>query len=311
MLGYETNDDAAVWKINDSTAAVLTVDFFTPIVDDPYEFGCIAAANALSDIFAMGAQPHIALNLLALDASLGSSVASAILEGGATKVREAGAFVSGGHTIDDPEPKYGLCVFGSVDPHRIIRNKGAQAGDVLYLTKPLGTGILSDAFKINHISENELQCAVESMKELNAAGSHAMIAAEAHAATDITGFGLAGHLHEMLKASNCSAELDFNALPLFERVWDLSCAYCRPGKTFAIMDDLEGFIDQGSLDDEVFDNRLGVLCDPQTSGGLLVALSPEHADVFEEDFKAQTGRMPARIGSITERNAGTIRFSDS
>ena len=138
-----------------------------------------------------------------------------------------------------------------------------------------------------------------------------MIAAEAHAATDITGFGLAGHLHEMLKASNCSAELDFNALPLFERVWDLSCAYCRPGKTFAIMDDLEGFIDQGSLDDEVFDNRLGVLCDPQTSGGLLVALSPEHANVFEEDFKAQTGRMPARIGSITERNAGTIRFSDS
>lgn len=311
MLGYETNDDAAVWKISDSLAAVLTVDFFTPIVDDPYDFGCVAAANALSDVFAMGATPHVALNLLALDAALGPNVASAILEGGADKVREAGAFVSGGHTIDDPEPKYGLCVFGAVDPDHIIRNEGAQPGDVLYLTKPLGTGIMSAALHISHISEKDMQPVIDSMKELNAAGSAAMKAAHAHAATDVTGFGLAGHLHEMLKASNCSARLDFNALPLFEGVWDLACAYCRPGKTFAIIDDLEGVIERGSLDDDTFENRLGIICDPQTSGGLLVALDPNYADVFEEAFFNKTGRIPSCIGVITEGDAGTISFTDA
>lgn len=311
LLGYETNDDAAVWKISDSLAAVLTVDFFTPIVDDPYDFGCVAAANALSDVFAMGATPHIALNLLALDAALGPNVAAAILEGGADKVREAGAFISGGHTIDDPEPKYGLCVFGTVDPDHIIRNEGAQPGDVLYLTKPLGTGIMSAALHISHISDTDMQPVIDSMKELNAAGSAAMIAAHAHAATDITGFGLAGHLHEMLKASNCSATLDFDALPLFEGVWDLACAYCRPGKTFAIIDDLEGVIVQGNLDDDTFDNRLGIICDPQTSGGLLVALNPDFTHLFEETFFNKTERMPSRIGTITEGNAGTISFADA
>lgn len=311
LLGYETNDDAAVWKISDSLAAVLTVDFFTPIVDDPYDFGCVAAANALSDVFAMGATPHIALNLLALDATLGPNVAAAILEGGADKVREAGAFISGGHTIDDPEPKYGLCVFGTVDPDRIIRNEGARPGDVLYLTKPLGTGIMSAALHISHISGTDMQPVIDSMKELNAAGSTAMIAAHAHAATDITGFGLAGHLHEMLKASNCSATLDFDALPLFDGVWDLACAYCRPGKTFAIIDDLEGVITQGNLDDDTFDNRLGIICDPQTSGGLLVAIDPDFAHLFEETFFNKTGRMPSRIGTITEGSTGTISFADT
>lgn len=309
MLGYETNDDAAVWKINDSLAAVLTVDFFTPIVDDPYDFGCVAAANALSDVFAMGAQPHVALNLLALDAGLGTKVAAAILEGGADKVHEAGAFVSGGHTIDDPEPKYGLCVFGSVNPDRIMRNAGAQIGDLLYLTKPLGTGIMSAALNIDRIDQQTMQPVIDSMKELNAAGAHAMIAAQAHAATDITGFGLAGHLHEMLSASNCSANLTFESIPVFDGAWDLACAYCRPGKTFAIIDDLEEYIEQGSLDDESFDNQLGIVCDPQTSGGMLVALSPEKARIFEESFEDTTGRKPACIGCITEGSAGVIRLS--
>lgn len=233
------------------------------------------------------------------------------MEGGADKVREAGAFISGGHTIDDPEPKYGLCVFGTVDPDHIIRNEGAQPGDVLYLTKPLGTGIMSAALHISHISDTDMQPVIDSMKELNAAGSAAMIAAHAHAATDITGFGLAGHLHEMLKASNCSATLDFDALPLFEGVWDLACEYCRPGKTFAIIDDLEGVIVQGNLDDDTFDNRLGIICDPQTSGGLLVALNPDFTHLFEETFFNKTGRMPSRIGTITEGNAGTISFADA
>ena len=311
MLGYETSDDAAVWQINETTAAVLTVDFFTPIVDDPYDFGCIAAANALSDVFAMGAQPHVALNLLALDAKLGNDLAKQILQGGADKVHESGAVIVGGHTIDDPEPKYGLCVFGSADPAAIVKNQGAQVGDVLYLTKPIGTGIMSAALNISQITQDDMQSAVDSMKELNAAGAQAMKAAGAHAATDITGFGLAGHLHEMLKASNCSAELHFDQIPLFEGAWELNCAYCRPGKTFSIIDDLEDFIDQGSLDDDAFDNRLGVLCDPQTSGGLLVALDPQYARLFEESFEDTTGRKPAHIGQVTEGNQGKIFFSDS
>lgn len=311
MLGYETSDDAAVWLINDDVAAVLTVDFFTPVVDDPYEFGRIAAANALSDVFAMGAQPHMALNLLALDSALGTDVAKAILQGGADAVAQAGAFVSGGHTIDDPEPKYGLSVFGTVDPRRIVRNAGAVPGDVLYLTKPIGTGIMSAARKIERISDQQMRPVIESMMELNAASALAMKAVDAHAATDITGFGLAGHLHEMLEASACAAEIDFAALPLFDEVWDLSCAYCRPNRTFSIIDEMEPLIAQGALTYEEYDNRLGVICDPQTSGGLLVAVAPEEARRFKEAFEAQTGRLPARIGHVVEGKAGHISFVDA
>lgn len=310
MLGYETSDDCCVWKINDTTAAVLTVDFFTPVVDDPYEFGRVAAANALSDVFAMGAQPHVALNILALDINLGTEVAAAILQGGADAVAQSGAFISGGHTIDDPEPKYGLSVFGTVDPNRIVRNEGAQPGDVLYLTKPLGTGIMSAALKIDQIGDAQMRPVVESMMELNYAGGKAMIAAQVHAATDVTGFGLAGHLHEMLAASGCSAEVDFAALPLFNEVWQLSCDYCRPGRTFAIIEDMGAYIEQGEVEDEEFDNRLGVICDPQTSGGILAAIPPQQTEMFERTFEELAGRKPARIGVITEGNTGCLRFSD-
>ncbi len=207
--------------IDDDLAAVLTVDFFTPIVDDPFDFGRIAAANALSDVFAMGAQPHIALNLLALDCSLGTAVASDILKGGAERVREAGGFVSGGHTIDDTEPKYGLCVFGTVKKEELVRNDGAQPGDILYLTKPVGTGIMSAALKIERIDEEAMAPVIESMAELNKNACLAMKEARVHAATDVTGFGFAGHLHEMLKASGHAACIDFDALPLFDGAWEL------------------------------------------------------------------------------------------
>lgn len=310
LLGFETSDDAAVWKIADDTAAVLTVDFFTPVVDDPYEFGRVAAANALSDVFAMGARPHVALNLLALDCALGADVAAAILQGGADAVREAGAFVAGGHTIDDEEPKYGLCVFGTVNPDAIVRNEGAKPGDVLYLTKRIGTGIMSAASKNGLIGEDEFRAAVESMMELNAAGGAAMLAAGVHACTDVTGFGLAGHLHEMLAASGCAAQLDFAALPLFNKVWELSCAYCRPNRAFSIMDCAEEYVVQGSLDDDEFDNRMGVICDPQTSGGLLVSIPPEKCEVFEREFAERTGRAPWKIGAVIEGSAGAIQFID-
>ena len=299
-----------MWKLNDTTAAVLTVDFFTPVVDDPYEFGRVAGANALSDVFAMGAKPHVALNLLALDSELGPQVAGEILRGGADAAHAAGAFVAGGHTIDDDEPKYGLCVFGTVDPERIVRNGGAQPGDVLYLTKRLGTGIMSAAVKNDLISHDEFRPAVESMMELNVAGGEAMVAAGVHAATDVTGFGLAGHLHEMLEASGASAVVDFAALPLFDRVWELSCAYCRPNRAFSIMDLAEAYVGQDSLDDDEFDNRMGVICDPQTSGGILAAIPPDQAAVFEAEFARRAGRAPWKIGRIEDGDPGTITFAD-
>lgn len=311
LLGFETSDDAAVWQLSDELAAVLTADFFTPVVDDPYEFGRIAAANALSDVFAMGATPLVALNLLALDSSLGSSVAADILRGGADAAAEAGAIVAGGHTIDDDEPKYGLSVFGTVNPQRIVRNDGAQAGDVLYLTKPLGTGIITAALKIGSVTETQARPAIESMMQLNKEASQAMLAANAHACTDVTGFGLAGHLHEMLAASGVSAVIDFHALPLFEGVWDLSCAYCRPNRAFSIMDAAEAYVEQGTLDDDEYDNRMGVICDPQTSGGLLVAVSSDGAHIFEREFEELTGRIPAKIGQIADGDAGVIRFVDA
>ncbi len=299
-----------MWKLNDTTAAVLTVDFFTPVVDDPYEFGRVAGANALSDVFAMGAKPHVALNLLALDSELGPQVAGEILRGGADAAHAAGAFVAGGHTIDDDEPKYGLCVFGTVDPERIVSNGGARPGDVLYLTKRLGTGIMSAAVKNDLISQGEFRPAVESMMELNIAGGEAMVAAGVHAATDVTGFGLAGHLHEMLEASGASAVVDFSALPLFDRVWELSCAYCRPNRAFSIMDLAEKYVQQGSLDDDEYDNRMGVVCDPQTSGGILAAIPPDQANVFEAEFARRAGRAPWKIGRIEGGKPGTISFAD-
>lgn len=288
---------------------MLTVDFFTPIVDDPYEFGRIAAANALSDIFAMGARPHVALNLLALDCELGAGVAADILRGGADAVREAGAFVAGGHTIDDAEPKYGLAVFGTVHPDHIYRNAAAMPGDVLYLTKPLGTGIMVAARACDLASEEDLRPVIASMMELNAAAASALDASAVHAVTDVTGFGLAGHLHEMLEASACAAELDFEALPLFDGVYEHARAYCRPNRAFSIMDRAAGYVAQGQLDDEACDSRLAVVCDPQTSGGLLAALPVEAADAFECAFKARTGRLPSRIGRVVAGKPGAIALA--
>jgi selenide,water dikinase len=291
---------------------VLTIDFLTPLVDDPYDFGRIAAANALSDVFAMGAKPICALNVLALDCSLGNDVAKEILRGGADAVKEAGALIVGGHSVDDPEPKYGLCVFGTTHPDKITKNEGAHAGDVLYLTKPLGVGLLSAAYKVDEITYEEFLPIINMMKELNSSGAAAALSADAHAMTDVTGFGLAGHLHEMIDASKVDVTLDWSALPLFDRSWELSCMYCRPNRTFSIMDFAEGFVDQGSFDNETFDNIMGVICDPQTSGGLLVAIDPSKCDIFEDEFKKLSGRAPAKIGRFTPRedkNASFIRLA--
>ena len=285
---------------------MLTLDFFTPVADDPYEFGAIAAANALSDVFAMGAKPLTALNILAFPCSLGTDVVGEVLRGGADKVREAGAFVVGGHSIEDDEPKYGLSVFGTVHPDRIVRNGGAQPGDALFYTKVLGSGIMNSAFRAGFEDDEGMRPVIESMMELNRAGAEAMAAVHAHAATDVTGFGLAGHLHEMLEASDASAELVWDDLPLFKGVYRYSCDFCRPAKTFGIIDWARAFVRQGGLEDEEFENRMGVLCDPQTSGGLLVAVAPDEADAFARAFEAAAGRPPALIGHVRDGAAGEI-----
>ena len=309
LLGFDTADDAAVYQVDEDNAAVLTLDFFTPVVDDPYEYGAIAAANALSDVFAMGARPVTALNILAFPSCMGTEVVGEVLRGGADKVREAGAFVVGGHSIEDDEPKYGLSVFGLVHPKKMVRNGGALPGDALYYTKTIGTGIMNAALRANLKTDADLRPVIEGMMELNKDAAEAGIAAGMRAATDVTGFGLAGHLHEMVDASACAVRLDWAALPLFDGVYELSCDYCRPGKTFGIIDWASEFVAQGDLDDFEFDNRMGVLCDPQTSGGLLIAIPPENTRVFEREFEARTGRAPARIGQFIDGKPGTIQVA--
>ena len=309
MLGFETNDDAAVYRLSDEIAAVLTADFFTPLIDDPYEFGRIAAANALSDIFAMGARPLMAINLLAISPDLGMDLVKDILRGGADAVSEAGALIAGGHTIHDHRPKYGLSVLGTVHPEKLIRNDGAQPGDLLYLTKALGTDIMTAALEAGEESQSDYQVVIESMMELNALASEAMRAANAHAATDITGYGLAGHLHELLVASACSADLEFSQIPLFDR----AAKYFRqlPPRGLAVSNKnyVMQCVEQDKLDDSEFDYRLRVLSDPQTSGGLLIALAPEEQAVFEESYHSLTGKQAACVGVITPSNTGCIRLT--
>ncbi len=306
MVGFDANDDAAIWKITDDIAAVLTADFFTPIVDDPYEFGRIAAANALSDIYAMGATPHMALNLLALDRGLGTQVAADILRGGADATLEAHAFVTGGHTIEDPEPKYGMCVFGTVNPKNIVSNSSAKPGDVLYLTKPLGTALMVNGHKKGFVSEEDFTAVKQSMMELNKAGAMAFAASGVHAATDITGFGLAGHLHELLLASHVSATLITDDLPVFKGLHKALNHGTAAGRCNAIIDMLGKDLIIKSSGSYTAKHAQQIVCDPQTSGGLLVALAPEQALIFEETFASLSGRKPWKIGTLSADSASTI-----
>ena len=227
-----------------------------------------------------------------------------MLRGGLEKVIEAGAVIMGGHSIDDEEPKYGLCVFGTVAPDALVRNEGAKPGDTLYLTKPLGTGIASAGRKVGILDDAAFSPVVESMAELNRAAGEAMVAAGVHAATDVTGFGLAGHLHEMLSASACAASINWSGVPTFAETVDLARQWCRPARSFSVEDFAQPFL-------HVPDNQMGedataVLCDPQTSGGMLCAIPSEAAATFEEEFAARCGRTPAKIGRVIEGESGHI-----
>jgi selenide,water dikinase len=296
LVGSSTGDDAAVFALRDDLALVQTVDFFTPIVDDPFDFGRIAAANALSDIYAMGATPLTGLNLVAFPLKLlGGDVLRRILEGGLAMTQAAGCTIVGGHSIDDPEPKYGLAVTGVVDPGQMLTLSGADAGDVLVLTKPLGVGAVSTAHKRGQAKPEQLADAVEVMVTLNAHASKQALSAGAHAATDVTGFGLLGHLHNLALGSGLAAEVSSARLPMLTGVIDLLedgvgiSGGSRNNRAWA-----ESFT---TISQSVPEAGVWLACDPTTSGGLLVALPEARSDEVDGTVVGQL--VAGESGSIS------------
>lgn len=298
LVGALSRDDAAVVRLSADRALVATVDFFTPIVDDAYAFGAIAAANALSDLYAMGATPFAALNLVAWPRApeMLDLLAEAV-RGMSDVAREAGAFIVGGHSIDDPEPKLGMVALGEVHPDHVITNAGARAGDRLVLTKPIGTGILSTALKRELIGESDLAPALASMRTLNAAAARAMrdVQGAIHAATDVTGFGLLGHLHNVLAASGTGARLAVSAIPAFAGVEALIRRGAVPGGTTR---NSEAAAEYTSFAPEVQEWQRTLLCDAQTSGGLLVAVAPDGAGALLAALRQHRTPAAAVIGEI-------------
>ncbi len=302
LVGTETSDDATVYKINDNTAIVQTLDFFTPIVDDPYDFGAIAAANALSDIYAMGASPLFALNIVGFpEDTLPMEVLEQILKGAQDKASEAGIPILGGHTIEDPEPKYGMVVSGIVHPDKIIKNKGAQPGDILILTKPIGTGILSTAIKRGMVSEEKRKEVTDLMAQLNKVAGETILSYNVHACTDVTGFGLLGHLSEMSMASECDVTVFYDKIPFMEDVKNLATAGVIPGGTYNNLDFVSNRVDFGTLPRT---DRL-LLCDAQTSGGLLISIPEKQAYKLLQEL-TDKGLFPALIGEFTKTGKGII-----
>lgn len=307
LLGNETADDAGVYRVSPELALVQTVDFFTPIVDDPYAFGAVAAANAMSDVYAMGAEPFMALNIVGFPIdTLDPGILHRILQGAGDKCIEAGVAVLGGHSIDDPEPKFGLAVTGRVHPDRILLNSGGRAGDLLVLTKPLGVGILTTAIKRDRLPADEIEAVVAQMATLNRAPAEAARKAGVHAATDVTGYGLLGHLLELARASGTGAEVWAKEVPvLFEpRVRELIADRVVPGgsrKNLAYLDGRAVF-DSGLAETD----RL-ILADAQTSGGLLLAVPEASADALTRALEA-AGGAAAVIGRLTGDPAGALRI---
>jgi len=297
LVGTETGDDAAVFALNEELALVQTVDFFTPIVDDPYQFGAISAANSLSDVYAMGGTPLFALSVVAFPGNrLPISVLGDILRGAADKAAEAGIAIIGGHTVDDNEPKFGLAVTGSLNPKHIRTNAGAQAGDNLVLTKPLGTGVLSTALKQGAVSAEEAQEAITWMAKLNRAAAEAMQLSGAHACTDVTGFGLLGHLLGMMRASRTRAVIFTEKVPLISRAYDLAAAGIVPGGSKNNLEYTAPFVE---YDKGVSGTIRSLLNDAQTSGGLLVSLPEEQTDVFLNEMKSRK-EMAVVIGRVAD-----------
>lgn len=307
LVGSDWADDACVYKLNDEQAVVQSLDFFTPIVDDPYTFGQIAAANAISDIYAMGAKPLFALNIVAFPLKdLGAETLRQILKGGSDKAAEAGIFVVGGHSIDDAEPKYGMCVTGLVHPDRIMSNAGAKPGDKLVLTKPLGVGVLTTAVKKQLRTEAQIQQAVECMAAINKPGGEAVNEVGAHAATDVTGYGLAGHLCEIAQASKAGIELHFDSFPILDEVMELIGQGCYPGGTKKNRAHFSQFID---FDEDITEPEQILTCDAQTSGGMVIAVPADKADAMVDSLKQHDALAAAVIGDVVSEHPGRIRVS--
>ena len=303
LVGTETGDDAAVYRINDSQALILTVDFFPPITDDPFEFGEIAAANSLSDVYAMGGRPLVALNIVGFPASLDKDILGEVMRGGYSKANEAGCLIAGGHTVDDPEPKYGLSVVGLVEPGKQVSNAGAKPGDALVLTKPLGTGIITTAAKQGTVDRDVMQGAVKAMATLNRAASEAMMEVGVNAATDVTGFGLMGHLKSMVRGSGVTAEVRLGTVPVLPGARELLERGVAPGGTHR---NLSSVADAVDWDPGLTDNDQLLLCDAQTSGGLLISVPEGRKDALLAELEAR-GATGAVVGSIKERSEGKIR----
>lgn len=296
LVGTSTADDAGVYRLSDDLALVQTVDFFTPIVDDPRSFGRIAAANALSDVYAMGARPLTALAIAAFPEDLNPQILGEILSGGAEKAREAGIDVIGGHTVKDAEPKYGLSVTGVVHPQRVVRNDSGRPGDALILTKPLGTGIVTTARRSDAIDDAALAPAIDSMERLNRIACEVMVEHAVRAATDISGFGFIGHLQEMA-TGGLGAEIWADAVPLFANVLELASQGIAPGGT---RNNLANALNIGvKFGERVRDEVQLALCDAQTSGGLLIAISQEEKDSILEALKSR-GITAAHVGNLTK-----------
>lgn len=301
-----TSDDAAVYRVRDDLAIAITVDYFTPIVDDPWDFGEIAVANALSDCYAMGVQPSIALNIVGFPTqTLPLFVLDQILAGGSQKAREAGITIVGGHTVDDPEPKYGMAVVGFTHPDAVIANAGALKGDALVLTKPLGVGIITSAIKVQAITPEQSQRAIDLMKTLNRDASRVMAEVGVHACTDVTGFGLLGHLWEMTSSSSVGAEIFVSQIPVLSEAWSLAEEGVIPAGAFS---NREFVANDVTFDKQVSDEAQLILCDPQTSGGLLMAVAPEKTEHLLRCLEG-AGISAAVIGCITPDLPGRIRVS--
>lgn len=302
LVGLEAAADAGIFQLRDDLALVQTVDFFTPIVDDPYDFGRIAATNSLSDVYVMGGKPITALNIACYPAKGEPDILAAILNGGVDQAAAAGVAIIGGHTVDDPEIKYGLAVTGIVHPQQIVHNHTAQIGDVLVLTKPLGTGILSTAVKRGLLSDASIRQLTDSMLQLNRAASEMMVAMGAHAATDVTGFGLLGHAYEMASASGVTFRIEANAVPLLPEVLHFAEQGCIPGGN---RNNAEFVQDHVQVRESLPPLLVKVLHDPQTAGGLLVSLEPGKVREYLDRLGEQ-GVVARQIGEVIPPRAVNV-----
>ena len=306
LVGISTGDDAGVFRLSDDLAIVNTVDFFTPVVDDPFTYGQISAANALSDVYAMGGVPRTALNIVCWPQSgLPGEMLAEILRGGAEKAREAGVVIVGGHTVADEEVKFGMAITGVIDSHRIVRNVGAKVGDALVLSKALGTGILMTAFKRDRLADEPYRAAVESMTQLNARAASAMLKYDVHAATDVTGFGLVGHALKMAEGSGVTIVFEESDLPLLPGALELCRDGMIPGGGTR---NREYYAPSVRIADEIADEMAALAFDPQTSGGLLIAVPDDESTALLAELQGSGHREAAIVGRVVARGEYPIEL---